>query len=330
MTKICYVPWSPQGDTLRTVQQANDICATYAVQGYDLTLRQLYYQFVARGLIPNQDKSYKRLGEVVNNARLAGLMDWSYITDRTRSLASLQHWEHPREIVEDAAQDWRVDHWADQDVRVEVWVEKEALAGIVARAAQRWDCPWFACRGYVSQSEMWAAAQRVGRHIENGQPVLVLHLGDHDPSGLDMTRDMTERMRMFLLQDYLNMHRQMCGAVSSREVSKDMDARCGGRQHFELRRIALNMDQVQQYDPPPNPAKVTDSRAAEYIARYGEYSWELDALDPAQLNNLITDSIKAEIDTDRWDAMLKQQGRKRKALKAVSQRWDEVAAFLGV
>ncbi len=107
------------------------------------------------------------------------------------------------------------------------------------------DVPYFSCRGYTSQSEMWAAAQRLLGYIwaKQRQHVTILHFGDHDPSGIDMTRDIRERLSLF----------------------------CGG-EGFAVRRIALNMDQVRQYDPPPNPAKLTDTRVDAYLRKYGDDS----------------------------------------------------------
>jgi len=189
MSKLTYKDWKPGPEARSMVANAETICVDYANQGYDLTLRQLYYQFVSRGLLDNNQAAYGKLGDVINKARLAGLLDWSYIVDRTRNLETQPHWVTPIHIINSVAQQFDVDRWTTQPRRVEVWVEKEALAGIVGQAADALDTPWFSCRGYVSQSEQWAAGQRLLSHIERGQAVTVLHLGDHDPSGIDMTRD---------------------------------------------------------------------------------------------------------------------------------------------
>jgi hypothetical protein len=189
-----------------------------------LTLRQVYYQLVSRDLIENSEKSYKHIGNLVNNGRLAGLIDWQAIEDRTRTLRRLSHWETPSEIVESAANQYRRDLWEGQDRYCEVWVEKDALICIVEQAASRLDCPCFSCRGYTSQSEMWGAAMRFIEKSENSRECVLIHLGDHDPSGIDMTRDIRERLAMF-------------GAS------------------VDVKRIALNMPQIEEYNPPPNPAK---------------------------------------------------------------------------
>ena len=302
MPRIEYVPRVFSAASLRVIEQAEAICAAYQAQGFDLTLRQLYYQFVARGLIPNRDTEYKRLGAIINDARLAGLLDWEYIVDRTRSLRSLPHWSDPAHIIRDDAQVFNIDRWAGQEARVEVWIEKDALVGVIEGACQRNDVPFFSCRGYTSQSEVWGAAQRIGGY--DAERIVVIHLGDHDPSGIDMTRDIEDRLRLFLEGD-----------------GEDPD-------RLEVIRIALNMDQVRQYNPPPNPAKITDSRARGYIARHGGESWELDALEPQVLDALIESAIDANRDDEKWQEASELQQTHRRLLARVASRWNDVVAYL--
>jgi len=296
--KIAYTPRKFAAPTLAVIDQANAIITEYAAQGYDLTLRQLYYQFVSRDLIPNRQSEYKRLGSIINDARLAGLVDWEAITDRTRNLKELAHWEGPSDIVAACASQFRIDKWATQPVRVEVWIEKDALAGVFDRVCQEEDVPYFSCRGYTSQSEMWAASQRHMAHERNGQSVVILHFGDHDPSGIDMTRDIEDRLNLF-------------------------------RTLTEVNRLALNMVQVQAYNPPPNPAKDTDSRFTGYSDIYGDESWELDALEPSVLASLVSEHVAALRDVEAWEEACSQQDEARATLARVSDRWPEVTAFVG-
>ena len=263
---------------LALIEQVNAVVADYAQQGYSLTLRQVYYQLVSRNVIPNNERSYDNLGTLISNGRLAGLIDWNAIEDRTRGVRALPHWEHPREIIQSAAASYNIDLWQDQDYYVEVWVEKDALIGIVEQSASAYDVPCFSCRGYVSQSEMWAAAQRI--IAQAGKKCVILHLGDHDPSGIDMTRDISERLSLF-----------------------------GAR--VRVRRIALNMAQIEQYSPPPNPAKLTDTRAQAYIRQYGGNSWELDALEPRTLDALIGDHIARYVDAEKFKLTLLRQEQDR-------------------
>jgi hypothetical protein len=129
--KIEYIPKNFTPGSLAIIARAEAICTEYQAQGYDLTLRQLYYQFVARGYIPNKDTEYKRLGSIINDARLAGQLDWDFIVDRTRNLRTLGHWDDPSDIVDSAAESFRVDKWSTQPTRIEVWIEKDALVGVL-------------------------------------------------------------------------------------------------------------------------------------------------------------------------------------------------------
>ena len=284
--------------SLAIIEQANAIIADYAAQGFRLTLRQLYYQFVARDLIANTQRSYKRLGNIISEARLAGLVDWDAIEDRTRNLATNPHWRDPASIIAAAADSFRIDKWADQDNRVEVWIEKEALIGVVERICRRLDVDFFACRGYVSQSEQWAAGKRFAEYRERGQEVVVLHLGDHDPSGIDMTRDNDARLGMFAREDVI------------------------------VRRLALNYDQIESFQPPPNPAKLSDSRYERYFTRYGSESWELDALDPNVIQELIGAAVIEYRDEDAWRVMTERERDEREQLADVTRRWGDVLAYL--
>lgn len=300
MPRIAYTTKNFRPATLAVIEKANEICAEYARQGFDLTLRQLYYQFVARDLIPNRANEYDKLGSIINDARLAGLLDWSYINDRTRNLRGRSHWESADEIVRGAAQSYHRDLWEDQGTRVEVWIEKDALVGVISGACEALDVDYFSCRGYVSQSEMWAAARRHARYLNADQDVVVLHLGDHDPSGIDMTRDIADRLAMFT----------------------------GYNARLSVERIALTMDQVNEHNPPPNPAKLTDSRIEGYIALYGYESWELDALDPATLVGLINEHVGNYTDEGTMQDAIDRTEHERELLTAASDRWAEVCDFL--
>lgn len=286
MPLMCYRPTNFQAKTLAVIDQANAIIREYDEQGFDLTLRQLYYQFVARDLLANRQTEYNRLGEIVSAARLAGYIDWSSIVDRTRNVRENPHWESPADMMRACVEQYNEDRWAGQDVRLEVWIEKDALLGVIEDVCRRNDVRFFSCRGYVSQSEMWVAACRLRGYADDNDevPAVVLHLGDHDPSGVDMTRDIRDRLALLACRP------------------------------IEVVRLALNRDQVDAYKPPPNPAKVTDSRAAGYIAEHGHDSWELDALDPPTLNALLEAAIDARRDKATWDARAAQVEERRNIL----------------
>lgn len=295
MPKITYEAKNFTRQTLATIAQAEEIIEQYQAQGFRLTLRQVYYQFVARGLIPNTERDYKRLGNIISDARRAGMIDWSAIEDRTRFLRRLGSWSSPQDILNSAKSSYHRDLWGNQEKRIEVWIEKDALVGVIEAICNENDAPFFSCRGYVSDSEMWGAAMRMRRYTKREQAVIVLHLGDHDPSGLDMTRDIRDRLALF-----------------------------SGYADIEVRRIALNLKQIEEQNPPPNPAKVTDSRYETYAAEFGEESWELDALEPRYIVSLIEDEILSERNTKEWDTAVNQQEAEREQIQQVIERWPEL------
>lgn len=297
MPKISYIDKNFSAQSLAMIERCNGVIADYQSQGFSLTLRQLYYQMVSRNIIENTERSYKRLGDLVSNARLAGLIDWHAIEDRGRNLRENSHWVTPASIISSARESYALDKWKNQEYRPEVWVEKQALEGVVARACEDLDVPHFACKGYNSQSEQWSAAMRLKRYLAGGQTPIIFHLGDHDPSGIDMTRDNRDRLEMFM----------------------------GG---VEVERLALNMDQVNQYQPPPNPAKESDSRFANYIELYGDESWELDALEPQVLVDLIQGAILSIRDERKWEEVVLQEEEHIRQLRNVEMRWPAVVEFL--
>lgn len=297
MPKIGYTEKNFRSATLAIIEMANRIIEEYAAQDFDLTLRQLYYQMVARGRIENSERSYKNFGNVIDDGRLAGLIDWNRIVDRTRNLRENGHFRDPAHIMQAAADSYQVDKWANQSFRVEVWIEKEALVGVIDGVCSRLDVPYFACRGYTSQSEMWAAAQRLLHWQRNGQTPVILHLGDHDPSGVDMTRDIVDRLTLF----------------------------AGG---IKVDRLALNWEQVERYAPPPNPARMTDTRAEAYVAKYGLSSWELDALDPTTIATVIETAVGRFRDSDLWSETVTKEKEGLRLLEAAVDRWEDVADFL--
>jgi hypothetical protein len=292
-------------ETREIMRQADEIATDYRGRGYNLSLRQLYYQFVARGLIPNSEKSYNRLGRIVNDARMVGIMDWAHIEDRGREAHGIG-WpgtvpSPQRELIENAKWGYVVDLWEGQGRYVEVWVEKQALEEVAERAVSGFRCGYFACKGYVSQSEMWQAGRRLQRvRRAFGREPLILHLGDHDPSGIDMTRDIEDRLSLF------------------------------AERPIEVKRLALNMDQIEELNPPPNPAKVTDSRFADYQERFGDESWELDAVRPEDLVELIEQEIRGIVDVEPFNRMVGRERAGRDAMQEVADRWEEIAEFLGI
>lgn len=290
---VAYTPKKFRLDTLDRLTKINAIIEEYESKGYSMTLRQLYYQLVARGMIENSDTEYNRLGGLVNDGRMAGLVSWTAIEDRGRNLMGLTTFSSPDHAVRSVLANYRIDLWADQPFRPEVWVEKAALEGVVGHICNQLRVDFFSCRGYNSQSEQWRAGRRFACYIAKGQTPIVFHLGDHDPSGIDMTRDNKDRLSLF------------AGVP------------------INVQRLALNMNQIERYRPPPNPAKVTDSRFEDYRRNFGDESWELDALEPTVIHDLIEDAVLRIRDNTRWDAALRMEAEDKIVLQSFAEASDD-------
>lgn len=312
MAKYCYIEKDFKAESAQWIQRIVDVCEDYAAQGYRLSLRQVYYQLVAHHGLPNREQSYKSIGSLLTDARLAGLVDWDLIEDRNRETVENPHWESPADIVEACAKQFRIKLWERQPVHVELMVEKAALEGVLEPVCKRWDVPFTSNRGYSSASAMYENGQRMLSAIEAGKRIVVLYFGDHDPSGIDMVRDVEDRLLLFTEEGEFNKAR---GGVVSYEQTHD-----DGRPMIEVRHMALKMAQVRQYNPPPNPAKLSDSRAGGYIRKHGTESWELDALEPRVLAQLAEDGIGSELDRDLWDEAVAEQDGHRAELRKIAEQ----------
>lgn len=276
--------------SLELLRECEQIIDSYLAQGLRLTLRQLYYQLVTKNLIKNEEKSYKKVGALVSNGRLAGELDWEAIEDRVRVPKVPTHFSGLEELVEAALRAYRLDRWQDQEEYIELWVEKDALAGVLAPLAREFHITLMVNRGYSSQSAMYESADRFRTAADEGKGLHLLYLGDLDPSGEDMVRDIADRLEMFGVHD------------------------------LDVDKIAITMDQVRRYNPPPNPAKLSDSRAAAYIAKYGSSSWEVDALAPPILQQIIRDAIEQYVDDELMDAVKEREERDKRILRGEVRR----------
>lgn len=290
-----YVRFNAQSS--ERIDLCNEIIEDYQKQRLRLTLRQLYYQLVTRNVFPNSEKSYKNLGSLLNDARLAGRVDWNAIEDRVRQPRKAPEWNNLVELTESALCAYRLPRWAGQAHYAELWVEKDALAGVLDPLAHEFHVTLMVNRGYSSASAMYEASKRfmAGRNQEESdyynpeepeREAVLFYLGDHDPSGEDMVRDVRDRLEMF------------------------------GVRELTVKKVALTTEQVREYDPPPNPAKMSDSRAAAYVAKHGEVSWEVDALPPNILAKIVRRGFSSIINEDAMNAVKEREEKDKMRLRA--------------
>lgn len=284
--------------TLKLIDQANEIIGEFRARGFTLTVRQLYYQFVARDLIANTPQNYERVASVVDDARKAGLIDWRAIEDRTRFLRRIPDFADPQAWLDNEIEGYAEDIWRDQDYYAEVWVEKDALLGVIEGACNELRVPYFACRGYPSSSELYKAGKRLARIRDAGRWPIVFYLGDHDPSGLQMGVENAPNA----LETYSRSH------------------------DIEVRHVALTRDQIDEHDPPANYAKESDSRFNWYQETTGlDESWELDALDPDVIDAVIRSNVEDILDRAKFDRNVAAETANRNRLHEIKDAFADLA-----
>ena len=282
--KQAFIPVKLSSQKLEVLKTIQEIIEEYQAMGYKLTLRQMYYQLVSRDIIPNKQAEYAKLSSLLKDSRMMGLIDWNVIEDRLRKARVPYYYTGVKQAINDTAETYRIDRQKGQPVYIEVWAEKDALSSIIYNVTEHYHVKLMVNRGYTSCSAMYDAYQRFLRH---DKPCTILYLGDHDPSGLDMVRDIRDRFTEFGLD-------------------------------VNVQRIALTTEQVNFYNPPPNPAKITDPRAKKYIEKFGPVSWEVDALKPDVLDRLLRNSIESEINLNMFEkALLEEEAQRNKLFKLV-------------
>lgn len=303
--KIAYKRKQFGDDSLEVLQHCIDITEEYMAKDITMTLRQLYYQMIGRDLFPeswvdvaynlkngldattkNTIKNYARLSKLVSDARLAGYIDWDSIEDRGRRPLRDSEWNTLRDGVDSLVRVFRLKRWENQPEYVELWVEKDALASVLEPITSKYHVTLMVNKGYSSQSAMWESANRFKQALTVGKWPTLIYIGDHDPSGEDMVRDIRDRMHMFRASD------------------------------ITILKLALTKAQVKRLRLPPNPAKVTDPRAKKYIAEHGKQSWEVDAIPPDLLHEMVDQELRAHIDWERWEPVLAEEERLKKRLVA--------------
>jgi hypothetical protein len=286
--------------TQRVIDQANEIVEEY--EGQNLTLRQLFYQFVARDLLENTMRNYKKLGDILRNARMAGLVSWDVLEDRTRGLRGWSGgYDGPADAIRQASWTYKEPRWETQPAKVEIWIEKEALSGVLTDPCYENRCDYFATKGYPSISSLKEAADRMKRRYDGDQKTVILYFSDHDPEGLHMPQQVGEALADF-------------------GVHEDM---------LEIRRMGLTMDQIRQYQPPPSTAKSGSSRIDWYHDETGtDQAWELDALKPAVIQDLIRREIEDIRDEESWQESIESERRGKEIMEKISRNMDRILDFL--
>ena len=234
---------------------------------YDrMSVRQLYYQLVARGVIDKTEPAYKRVCDVSAQMRLDGSLDYRAIVDGHRSRRVVFAHDGLRSALEDAHLLYRRNYWLAQPTHVEVWCEKDALTGVIQPVCEAYGVTYVACRGFPSITLRYESAFALA---QTGKPARIFYFGDHDPSGQQISTNLEPELRQH-------------GA------------------DVTVERMALHPWQVDRYRLPTRPAKRSDSRHAAFVAQFGDATVELDALPPSVLVDLVETAILSMIEHEEW------------------------------
>ena len=333
--------WSADKKTI--VDAIISIGREYARQGFTITLRQLYYQLVSRDFIPNHDKVYKKISSIKDDIVYSGLLDWDLFEDRGRVVSVPYYEDNIKSALQRTIDSYRLDRQEGQPCLIEVWTEKDAISNILNRVTRRYTIPLVVNKGYTSSSAIYTAYERFIEAIGEGKKIKILYFGDHDPSGLDMIRDIEDRLIfMFTRGERINSHPYLyekaeqhysemsynifdvcalheiyepCSKLLEKESDKLEDLFKAGIMHlyirdlelFQVLPVGLTMQQIKQYNPPHNPAKITDPRAKNYISQFGPISWEVDALTPDVMMSIVDGAINNLLDKSVYKLQLKRE-----------------------
>lgn len=284
-----------------------------------LTNRQLYYRLVGKDFIPNYLKVYKRLCKFLTDLKYGGYIDWDAIEDRSRVPEIKAEWETVQDLIDSAVESYRLPRWSNQEYYIELYCEKDAMDSVLRPTADKYHIYFGTNKGYTSSSTMYDTAERVNEKLDEGKDVVILYLGDHDPSGLDMVRDIEDRITEFIMA-------WRYGLDADSDYPKYLTEEWL-EDHFHVEHIALTHKQVQKYNPPPNDAKLDDPRAKRYVNKYGEISWELDAIEPKILIELTENAILQYLDIDDYNEWIKKEKEDSKELVEFGQLLKDELIF---
>lgn len=294
MTLEAFIEKRWSAANLEIVRHVNELLDSFREDEVEqATLRTVYYGLVKQNLIANETRMYAKLGDIVSDARMCGLIDWDSIVDLGRQPQMRNQYDDLRELMDVSIADYRLPRWEGQDNYVEVWVEKEGMTVEVAPVTEKWHVHLVPQKGYGSMTALYAASKRLLEGQEDGKACHILYMGDHDPSGLDMDRDIADRLSIFGVDDVV------------------------------VDRIALTTEQVREYDPPENPAKMKDPRAKAYVARFGRVSWEVNALPVRVRNRLLEARIKRLVNKRLMDEVIAREQRHKARLREAVREIEE-------
>lgn len=260
-----------QRKSLELLEQVQKVIESY---DFSLTLRQIYYQLVAKQIIPNQQKYYEKLSRLCVIGRDEGMLPEDAFADRLRKVDKPNSWDDLVDFMGTVKQAYRKDKWINQNAYIEIWTEKDALRGVISPITYEYDVSLMVVRGQVSRTAIYKGYNRFSQKLKEDKKCYLFYFGDFDPSGISIYNSFVERLKSYGEYDEM----------------------------IEFKRVALTPEQIEKYKLPQDPAKKSDPNYKKFVNQYGDNVVELDSLPPDALKNLIKNCIEAKVD----DAILAQ------------------------
>ena len=257
----------PRGETQET-KYRKQLIHDWAEQNRPVTVRQIFYRLSTLDAVPKTENGYKAVGRLCTKMRREGEVPFEWFADNTRWQRKPRTYNSLQDALSNTAQTYRRALWQNQTGLVEIWCEKEALAGVIYEVTAEWDVPLMVVRGYPSLSFLYNAALELQNATVSGKHSHIFYLGDYDPSGLDIYRQIVDDLHGFAPEAQMTMER-----------------------------VAVRQEQIDQWDLPSRPTKKTDSRAKGFT---GE-SVELDAITPDALRQIVSECIESVVDADELE-----------------------------
>jgi len=275
-----------QKSSLILIEQVQKIISSY---DFALTLRQIYYQLVAKQIIPNEQRYYKKLSRICVMGRNEGILSEEGFADRLREVDKLSSWADLNQFMETVKRSYHKDKWQNQDKYIEIWTEKDALRSVLTEITYQYDVSLMVARGQLSRTAIYEAFNRY--KIQSDKECYLYYCGDFDPSGLSIYESIKERLEKFGV-------------------------------FIKYERIALTEEQIKKYQLPSDPAKQSDPNYNKFVSLYGsDMVVELDSLPPDVLRDIIKDCISKNIDAGLLAQVQKEETKEQDKLnKFINER----------
>jgi hypothetical protein len=283
-------PKGSLGHAARSIRGAVlDLTTRFAV----MTVRQIYYQLEATGVVAKSESGYRQVQRQVLAMRRERLLPWDFVADGTRWMRKASAWDDLDDYLQSVARGYRRDLWQRQDVRIEIWLEKDALAGVLSDVTNAWGVSLMVSRGQSSATFLHSAAKEAEQAARFGIATYVYALYDLDAGGNRAAHAIEHELP-----------RQAPGVPI----------------YFE--RLAVTQQQVQEWSLPTRPANTKDPDAAKNLS----WAVDLDAIPPDKLTELVEDAIRHHIDVGAWEIEQTVEEQEREGLLALAQGWRNGAA----